>query len=174
MGTRKNQTGTAWAEISADLAQHPKVRAMQDDLRAGAVGFFCVACAFCQQQRNDGVIYCEQLPAILKCSEDERRRLVGELVRVGLFDVLQDGYAVHDYLDHNKSADEIAAHSEEQAKNGRKGGIASGKSRSNRLKQPLEAVREAQIRAERREENGLDQQSRELPCVSVPAGDEPW
>lgn len=158
MGTRKNKTGTAWAEIGSELPGHPKVRAMSDRWRASAFGFYCAAVAFCQQQRNDGKIYSEQLPAILKCNDAQRVAMVGELVRARLFDAIDDAYMVHDYLEHNYSASEIAARSDVSALNGKKGGIASGKSRGSKgLKQGLEAPREssADLRAERSEEEVL-------------------
>jgi hypothetical protein len=150
----------AYANIYASFPWHRKVRAIPDNERLAAVGFFTAAVVYCQAMRTDGFLAYGQLAALVACTEVERKRYTAALIVVGLFDEVEDGIEVHDYLDHNKSKDEIERLGNERAAAGKRGGIASGKARGSKsLKQGLEAKPEreeiAEI-AEREESLGLD------------------
>jgi len=81
---------------------HPKV------LRAGAEAAWFWACCidYSRQQLTDGFVPDEALPTLAVC----RARvgdLVERLVSVGLLERGEGGVCVHDYLDHNDSAQKV-------------------------------------------------------------------
>lgn len=176
-----------YAAVYTDLAAHRKVRAIPETDRLAAVGFYVLALALCQALRSDGFIATFQLAAVAPCPETEAQRFSGVLVSVGLFDAVADGVQVHDYLDHNKSRDEIEAAREAMSKGGSKGGKRSAETRREKgeqqegekegsppLKPTLEAscsavrevraVKEEPCRASRVEASGASKALGTVPC----------
>ena len=97
----------AYAAIYASLPFHKKVRTIPAADRLAALGYYTAVCVYCQTYRTDGCVAHEQLVAVLPCTEEERTRYTAILVRVGLFDEVEDGIEVHDYLSVNKSREQI-------------------------------------------------------------------
>jgi len=136
-------SGEPYAAICASLPWHRKVRAIPDQERLAAFGLYTAVCAYSQALRTDGFIAHQQLAAVFPCPEEERTRCSSALIRVGLFDEADGGIQVHDYLEHNKSREQIEQLGGQRATAGRRGGVASGKARGSKgSKQLLEATPE--------------------------------
>lgn len=83
--------------------------------------------AYCQEGLTDGFIPTE---AIDYLGVKNARRLAGHLERAQLWDKVDGGWHVHDYLKHNRSSSQVAAIKEERRESGRSGGKASGEARA--------------------------------------------
>jgi len=133
----------AYAAIYISLPWCRKVLSIPECDRLAALGFYAATLALCQSYRTDGHVPTEQLAAVIACPEADRKRLTDALIAVHLFDVVDDGIQVHDYLDHNNSKAEIEAARSAMSVGGRKGGIRSGQTRGSRpLKPTLEGSTE--------------------------------
>lgn len=75
--------------------------------------------AYCQEGHTDGFIPHEAID-YLGCRS--ARNLAKHLVSAGLWDVVEGGWQVHDYLEHNRSAEQIEALKGKQAAGGKLGG----------------------------------------------------
>jgi hypothetical protein len=71
-----------------------------------ATGLFVLALSWCGRELTDGFIPCAQ---IARLAGRNVPRLVGALVAVGLWDVVDGGYQIHDFLDYNRSRTEVLA-----------------------------------------------------------------
>jgi hypothetical protein len=109
----------AYIILDDKVAHHRKFRAIEGEQRFAAFGVWVAAIGFCQNYRTDGVLRADDLcmlsPPVVAPSD-----LVAELVRVGLFEVTEDGWRVHDFLKHNMSAERRAELSRENADRQRK------------------------------------------------------
>jgi hypothetical protein len=86
------------ARLDTGWHANPKV------LRAGAHGMALHAwsISYCDDARSDGFIPADAWPALLKAG-------VKPLVQAGLWEAIDGGYRLHDYLSYNRSRAEIAA-----------------------------------------------------------------
>lgn len=111
-----------WIRIESSVARNRKF------VNAGPGPSWLWICglAYCQEGLTDGFIPDE---AIDYLGVKGARSLVKHLVSAGLWDVVDGGWQVHDYLEHNKSAAEMRLIFQERRKAGRNGGRASGLSR---------------------------------------------
>lgn len=89
----------AWVRLDDQAPRNNKM------LKAGPAACWLWVCgiAHSQSQLTDGFISLEALPMIGVAGMTRCRKLADELVKIGLFDKAEDGYVVHDYLDHNPS-----------------------------------------------------------------------
>jgi len=118
-------SGAPYAAVLASAPWHKKIRDIPEQKRLAAFGFWVSTLCLCQTYRNDGQVPLEQLTAVFPCTEQQRDHLIELLVTHGLFDKTGDGIAVHDYLEHNRSAAQIASGVEGM----RRGGVRSGERR---------------------------------------------
>lgn len=88
-----------WAMLDDGFYDHPKVRAMRPALRNAAAGLYARSLSLCARSLSDGRL--TQEDAFSLDGTDEQ---IAELVRVGLWEPIDGGYAVHDWLDYNDSA----------------------------------------------------------------------
>jgi hypothetical protein len=138
----------AYAAIYASLPFHKKVRTIPAADRLAAFGYYVAVCVYCQTYRTDGFVAHEQLVAVFPCTEEERTGYTSILVRVGLFDEVEDGVEVHGYLSVNKSREQIEAAHDRMSEGGRKGGRKAGR---NRPSLPLNPTPEGSIEESRAE-----------------------
>lgn len=75
--------------------------------------------SYCQEGLTDGFIPSEALPYL---GVKSAPHLVRHLVSAGLWDVVDGGWRVHDYLEHNKSASVIAGEKKKRGDGGKLGG----------------------------------------------------
>lgn len=97
----------AWVRLDDQVPRHQKT------LKAGPAACWLWVCgiAHCQSQLTDGFISDEVLPMI-GVDGGRVKRLAAVLVEVGLFERVEGGYRVHDYLEHNATAAEVKADKE--------------------------------------------------------------
>lgn len=118
-----------YAPIYISAPWHPKFMSIPKDKRLAAFGLWVAAVCWCQAYRTDGRLCDEQLEAVFPCRDDQRDVLKQILTDAGLFDVIEDGIFIHDYLEHNRSTEEIEAARDKMREGGSKGGKASGVTR---------------------------------------------
>lgn len=104
-----------WVRVESAVSRHRKF------IEAGPAACWLWFCglAYCQEGLTDGFIPSAALD-YLGCRN--AKALVGQLVSSRLWDVVDGGWVVHDYLAHNKSAQEVGEIRSRRAKGGGKGG----------------------------------------------------
>jgi len=147
----------AYAAVYISLPWSRKVLAIPESDRLAALGFYTATLALCQSYRNDGHVPTEQLAAVIACSDTDRKRLTNALIAVHLFDAVDDGIQVHDFLDHNSSRAEIEAARSAMSEGGRKGGIRSGQTRGSLPPKPTLEGSTEKSRAEIAEKRSAEQ-----------------
>ena len=93
----------AWGRIDDGHWRHRKVAALDDDLRKPCLALFWLAVSWANDHGTDGRVSMTGLRQL-----DGTTQEADELVRVGLWDKDGKGYAIHDFLDFNKSAQQVA------------------------------------------------------------------
>jgi hypothetical protein len=108
------------ARILTSVPRHPKF------LRAGPTASWLWLCAvcYCQDALTDGFISTE---AIHTLGVAKPLKLAAALVRERLWHAEENGWRIHDYLDHNNSAEYINKIRQERKAAGSKGGSAPRK-----------------------------------------------
>jgi hypothetical protein len=113
----------AWGRIDDTLYDHPKV----DELgryRLPCMGLYLLALSYSNRHLTDGFIPFDRVVRL-----GGTKALAERLVRVGLWDLLVDGYRIHDFLDYNDSGDDIRKRRVDMRALGKRGGLASGQAR---------------------------------------------
>lgn len=120
----------AWLRVESSVARHRKF------MQAGPAPSWLWVCglAYCQEGLTDGFIPTQALPYL---GVKNAPQLVKHLVSAGLWEPVDGGWQVHDYLTYNRSADTVQQIRTTRRAAGTHGGVASGKARQS--KQPVEA-----------------------------------
>lgn len=113
-----------YAKIEDDTPDHPKFV----DLSDAAWTMWSKGCCYCSKYKTDGRIPLGIVSRL--CKAKKHIEVATELVRARLWEEADGGYQVHDYLDHNRSAEEIRALTESKQRAGKVGGLCSGRARS--------------------------------------------
>ncbi len=91
----------AWIKLDDQIAQHPKF------LKAGVSAWFFVACVgFSQRYLTDGFVPDEAIGSLVAGIPKPKCHM-NKLVRCRLLERVKGGYQVHDYLQHNASAEVV-------------------------------------------------------------------
>lgn len=110
----------SWFKIDDKAHSHPKVVAAGN----AAYGLWARLGAWASDYGTDGHLP-QHMPAAYGTRAEVKR-----LLDVGLLDHLADGsYEIHDFLDYNPSAAEVASTREARSEAGKRGGMASAKRR---------------------------------------------
>lgn len=122
-----------YIKLHDGMPRHPKVRGLSDR------GFrtFVSALCYCSEYLTDGVI----VAAVAR--DLGPARAWDELVLAGLAESAPGGYLMHDYLQHQRSAQEIADLKEKRRAAGRRGGRPPGsgsKPKPNAKQEPNQEV----------------------------------
>ena len=113
----------AFARTETGILNHPKFLGLDP----AALGLWTLGNAYCWDQLTDGFIPAKQVRRLLSWIPNRRVKcLTSYLTSVRLWDVVEGGYQVHDWLDHNPPASRIRA-DRESAK------VRADKSRRARL-----------------------------------------
>lgn len=102
----------SWVKVDDTMPQNPKVRMVSVPARWAYVASICYA----GLNRTDGVIPRASLALV-----DATPKLAAELVSAGLWEPHAHGWAIHDYLAHNRSRERIDSISVSRSESGRKG-----------------------------------------------------
>ena len=91
----------AYIQVEASVRTHKKF------LEAGPAPSWLWLCslAYCQEGLTDGFIPTDALPYL---GVKNAKQLAERLEKAGLWDKVNGGWQVHDYLEHNRSASEVA------------------------------------------------------------------
>src|SRR3990167_8457002 len=105
----------AWIKVESSVARNRKF------VKAGPAPSWLWLCglAYCQEGLTDGFIPSEALNYL---GVKNARPLAGHLVSAGLWDVVDGGWQVHDYLEHNRSASDVDAIRVKRGSGGKLGG----------------------------------------------------
>ena len=127
----------AWLKVESSVSRNRKF------VQAGPAASWLWICglAYCQEGLTDGFIPSESLDFL---GVKHPLPLARDLVTARLWDTVEGGWRIHDYLDHNKPASEVERIKAARRESGEHGGRASGKAR---LKQTDEAPVEAPVEA---------------------------
>lgn len=106
------------------MPEHPKVEGLSDAAFRTLVEAWC----WCSRNQTDGHIPTESWK---KRGTPSARK---ELIAKGMAEVTENGVYMHDYTEHQRTADEIAEHRAKKAESGRLGGLArAAKAQANAL-----------------------------------------
>lgn len=124
----------AWGRVDDGHYRHRKLAELDEDLRKGCIALFWLAISWCNDQLTDGRVPASTV-RMLGGDVDE----ADELVRVGLWEGDGQAYRVHDFLDFNKSRQQVEADRAQRAAAGAAGakarwnGASSGESSGGSL-----------------------------------------
>lgn len=116
----------AYLLLDDGFAEHTKL----DGLPVQAKWLHVCALIYCAKNLTDGVVSERKLKVIAAVAEVRAGRFVPLLEERGMWIPRLDGWYLHDYLEHNPSAEQVKAKRKARAEAGRRGGIASGHTRS--------------------------------------------
>ncbi len=121
----------AWVKLEDSVVEHRK------HLQAGPAACWLWVCgiAYCQRQLTDGFIPVEAV-GLLGVAKGVKS-LLATLVRVRLFDSVDGGYQVHDYLAHNSTRQEALKRREDQHTAKVRAGIAGSRARWQADSRPI-------------------------------------
>jgi len=112
----------AWMKVETSVSRNRKF------VQAGPGPSWLWICglAYSKESLTDGFIPSEALPFL---GVKTAPTMVKHLVSAGLWEAVEGGWRIHDYLHHNKSAADVKAESAIKVGAGHKGGKASGEAR---------------------------------------------
>lgn len=131
----------SWFRLDDGMPWHPKIAA------AGGDAAWLWVCAGCYSAKHD---LNGRVPKSIMGQLTDRKqsaRLAARLVAAGLLEEVGDYYVLHDYLEFNPSADEVAARRVARSEAGKLGGKRSGESRRSKPLSEPEATDEANASA---------------------------
>jgi hypothetical protein len=111
-----------WIRVDDHFADHPKVMALGSDRLAG-LGLWHVAASYSARYLTDGYVPSTHVRA------HAPQRLVSRMVTVGLFDPVDGGYMLHDWLNYNPSRKAVEEAQAKKRAAGQAGGRASAGAR---------------------------------------------
>ena len=116
-----------WIKLDDQFPDHPKVMA------AGPLAAWLYVCglAYCARLLTDGYLPAAQVRKL--ADVDEATALADRLVGVGLWERVEGGFRVHDYLEYQPSADRVRATREVRAAAGSRGGYQKASNLLDRL-----------------------------------------
>ena len=119
----------AYIQVEASVRTHRKF------LKAGPAASWLWLCGmgYCQDGLTDGFIPFEALDYL---GVKAPKNLKSKLVEVGLWELVEGGWQVHDYLQHNKSASHVDGLKQAKRAAGKAGGLASGEARREAVASP--------------------------------------
>lgn len=115
-----------WTKIDDQYFFNPKVLAAGRDAR----DVHLASMVYSSGQLTDGFIPTNAVPLVgAMAMVANVQECAAKLVDVGLWECVEGGYLVHDYLKYNPPSEQVRATREARAEAGRRGGLASAESR---------------------------------------------
>lgn len=105
--------------VANDLGASDKALSIEESVYFSALGVYVLCLGYCDRQRTDGAITASAMRRVVALGQDVTAE-INELVRVGFLEHTEDGYEVHDYLEWQRSREEIEAATEQRRQAGRK------------------------------------------------------
>jgi hypothetical protein len=97
----------SWAKLYGSYESHPKFE-LTSLVAAAAVALHAKAIAHSAQHLTDGEVrnsWVDRQLALLR--PKQRREVIDHAIGARLFDRIDGGYLVHDYLEHNRSREQV-------------------------------------------------------------------
>ena len=121
----------SWIKLDDQWMDHPKI------IRAGrdARDMWLASITWCAKHLTDGYFPSELLPSLaVTAGVDVANCLTfaSILVEVCLWDIAENGYMVHDYLDYNPTKEQTESNRIARSEAGKAGGLASSSKRSSK------------------------------------------
>jgi hypothetical protein len=91
-----------WAKLDDGFVDHPKV----DPLSDGAFRLHVAGIVMCSRLLTDGVVADERVSRLVPRF---KKAQLAELEAAGLWEAMDGGWVIHDYLDFNPSAEQVKA-----------------------------------------------------------------
>ena len=117
----------SWAKFDDQYPDHPKI------VEVGPLGMalHMAATCYCARYLTDGFVPTRMMARLVSfdgitidsngvSNQVTTKYVISELVRVGLFEIVEGGYFVHDYGEYNPSSDQVKAQRAENAEKQRK------------------------------------------------------
>jgi hypothetical protein len=127
----------SWVKLDDGFPGHPKVDALlQDSERDGlaAIGLFALALCRAGHQLTDGDLTERAVRTIAPETADE---LAAQLVEVGLLEVRENGWYIHDYLDWNPSRETVLARRQTETDRKAAARLKAAEARANKASEDL-------------------------------------
>jgi hypothetical protein len=122
----------SWVRIDDDIVDNPKtLKVWAKSPEAFALDVRAIA--YSAKHLTDGLVPDEILALWYAGKEAELHNLTEILVGAGRWERVGGGFEIHDFLDYNKSREEVEIERAKRAKSGAKGGKASGASRRRQV-----------------------------------------
>ena len=80
-----------------------KVQELSRSGRMDAIGAFCMALTYCGDQLTDGFIPRRTMRFVIGATEEQLQALCD----VGMLEEVEEGWIIHDYLEHNRSMEQV-------------------------------------------------------------------
>ena len=105
-----------WVNTDDQMPEHPKVWALSDT----AYRLHHSGISYCNRQLTDGLISADKVSTLVP---RYKKQTLAELVERGIWASLMDGsaYVIHDFLDWNRSREQVLEAREKKSRAGRKG-----------------------------------------------------
>ena len=117
----------AYTNTDYSFWTNPKIRSAGRD----AAFLYIAGNGFCNEYLTDGFISDTDIETVaFNAFQRQPKKAVESLVKAGLWDRVSGGYMIHDYLDYNKSKQEIEELRSKKTYAGKKGGQASAQARA--------------------------------------------
>ena len=117
----------AYTNTDYSFWTNPKIRSAGRD----AAFLYIAGNGFCNEYLTDGFISDTDIETVaFNAFQRQPKKAVEALVKAGLWDRVSGGYMIHDYLDYNKSKQEIEELRSKKTYAGKKGGKASAQARA--------------------------------------------
>jgi hypothetical protein len=114
-----------WVKVDDGLFSHPKFAAL-GELMLPAAGLYVLALSWSGHELTDGFIPTAQ---VARLAGRKVSPIVRALVAAGLWDVVEGGYRIHDFLEYNPSrAEALAARAERREVKARSGALGGQRS----------------------------------------------
>mgnify|MGYP000961113914 CR=1 FL=1 len=123
----------AYTNTDYSFWTNPKVRAAGKD----AAFLYIAGNGFCNEYLTDGFISDTDIETVaFNAFQRQPKKAVESLVRAGLWDRVPGGYQIHDYLDYNKSKQEIEELRSKKSYAGKKSGQARAQASAQARAEP--------------------------------------
>lgn len=105
-----------WVNLDDKMPEHPKV----DGLSDGAFRLHVAGICYCNRHLTDGIVTVDRLTRLIpKYKKAYLDELLARMVWIEIAD--SSAYEIHDYLDWNKSREEVESRRAVRSESGKKG-----------------------------------------------------
>lgn len=136
----------SWVKLDDRFPQHPKIL----QISCEAFRLYITALCYSSSYQTDGKLLAGCLRPLAETFHDALQNTgpddwISELLQVGLWEQIENGYQIHDYLEYNLSKENRETLSETRRESGTKGGLAKAKQVASMLLEQKRSKRLANV-----------------------------